>query len=478
MAATTERRGVSAAHDHARRSTRFDAALRLARSAWPAWLVAFSLNGFFVYLGALDVLGTEPRTPITATYYTGLAALLAVAVWTKRQTLLERLRRADRTLWVFVAATVLLAGWFVLNVALLAGHSLAWRLAVLLVIWSLPTALLAASLAPGELRHLVHGIVALAIVFAAIELPVALLQSEESYRFTPVAPVDPISAALVTALGAALLLTLAPASRLTLALLLLTFTALVASTVLPGSRGPLLALVFATVVIAAARRSPMTLLAIPCLVVGVAAGTQLSQRIGSYSHLSSDLPELVRGRAQEPADEGPSTEPPPISTVAIRRQWLAKAIDAVPERPWFGHGVGMLVDDTPEARRMGVYGQRIYPHNTLVEAAFSLGLVGLVLFLVVLGAGARALLWLVRRRRDTATILVLALGAFAFVHTNVSGEIGADAVLWTALALSLALYLDGRRHETAARETESGAPPGLRESPLVSKAAATPPRSS
>jgi hypothetical protein len=37
---------------------------------------------------------------------------------------------------------------------------------------------------------------------------------------------------------------------------------------------------------------------------------------------------------------------------------------------------------------------------------------------------------------------VLAIGVFAFVNTNVSGEIGADVLLWTVAAIAIALYAD------------------------------------
>ena len=56
-----------------------------------------------------------------------------------------------------------------------------------------------------------------------------------------------------------------------------------------------------------------------------------------------------------------------------------------PERPIFGHGVGMFEDNTPEARLMGVEGQRTYPHNSLVEAAYSLGALGLVAYIAFVG---------------------------------------------------------------------------------------------
>ena len=103
----------------------------------------------------------------------------------------------------------------------------------------------------------------------------------------------------------------------------------------------------------------------------------------------------------------------------------------------------MQVDDTPEAALMGVAGQRTYPHNTLVEAAYSLGAIGLAAYLLLLGTALVALVSVIRRgRRDQVVAFVLPIGVFAIVNTNVSGEIGEDALLWTAATLTVALYAD------------------------------------
>ena len=89
---------------------------------------------------------------------------------------------------------------------------------------------------------------------------------------------------------------------------------------------------------------------------------------------------------------------------------------------------------------MGVEGQRTYPHNSLVEAAYSLG------------ASACSPTWCssarppplrssVRagdgRAGDQAVALAVGLGAFAIAKTNISGEIGEDAILWSAAALAV-----------------------------------------
>ena len=78
-----------------------------------------------------------------------------------------------------------------------------------------------------------------------------------------------------------------------------------------------------------------------------------------------------------------------------------------------------------------------------MEAAYSLGAIGLAAYLLFLGTALVALVSIVRRgRRDQVVAFVLPIGVFALVNTNVSGEIGEDALLWTVAALTVALYAD------------------------------------
>ena len=56
------------------------------------WLLAFSLNGFFLYLALLDAVDVSPSTPLTGAYYGALGAGLVAAVWRRREILASRLR--------------------------------------------------------------------------------------------------------------------------------------------------------------------------------------------------------------------------------------------------------------------------------------------------------------------------------------------------------------------------------------------------
>lgn len=410
----------------------------LLRESWPAWIVAWSLNGFFVYLAVLDALDIEPRTPITGTYYAVLGTALLVVAWRNRAVLAVRAESSGRRGIVYAIAAAVLVTVFVGNVAVLSEGSQPRKFAALLVGWSLPTAIAAASLSVPLLRRLTQGLVVLGAAFVAIEVVAASMLDGDVARFSPISDLDPINAGLVPALGAVAVLTIVPTTGRTALLQLTLYTALAAAAVLPGSRGPLVALVVGSLVALATRPGRFTFVAVPCLAVGLAIGLSLSTAVGSYDYLTVELPD------SSPAPPT-AVEPEPISTLSIRRQWFVEAVSSAADRPLFGHGVGMLIDDTPEAVRMGVAGQRTYPHNTFAEAAFSLGLLGTVPFLALLGAGGWALLTSLRGSRAGPPGLVAVLGSFAFATTNVSGEIGTDALLWTASALAVAVYADSRR---------------------------------
>ena len=418
----------------------------MIKAGWPAWLVALSIDGFFVYLAVLDALDVAPRTRITAVYYAVLGALMTFAAWGCRSRLRERLSSGGRLTMTATISAVTLAIWFLLNVALLSEGSLGHRLAALLVLSTVPTAVLVAALPQQQLERAGYGIVGLGIVFLAIEAFDLMHAYDEFFRFSPIAALDPISAAKIPAVAAVVAAVLRPTRLLGRALLLASFTLLTASTVIPGARGPLVALVIAVLalVVVAGTQKRARVAVLVCLFAGLGAGLAAASQVGSYGYLQSTLPAFVGGTDVGGTDAG-TAGGPAISTISIRRQWLEQAVSDIPERPVFGHGVGMLVDDTPEAERMGVAGQRIYPHNSLVEAAYSLGLIGLLSYLGFVGAAIWAAARLRQRSRSTAALLMVGLGVYGLVEANISGEIGADLLVWTAAALAIALYGEQRR---------------------------------
>ena len=427
----------------------------MIKTGWPAWLVALSINGFFVYLAVLDAIDTAPMTKITAVYYAALGALMTIAAWGYRNRLRERLSSGGRLATIATVSAGILAIWFLLNVALLSEGSLGPRLAALLVLSTLPTALLVAALPKQLLERAGYAIVSLGIAFLAIEAFDLAHAHDEFFRFSPIAALDPISAAKIPAVAAVVAVVLRPPGLAARVFLLACFTLFTASAVIPGARGPLVALVIAVLalVVVAGTRPRDRLVVLACLFAGLGIGLAAASQVGSYGYLQSSLPGFggdgggaTNGDAtNDGATNDGTVGGPAISTISIRRQWLEQAVSDIPDRPLFGHGVGMLVDDTPEAKRMGVAGQRIYPHNSLVEAAYSLGLIGLLSYLVFFGAAIWAAVRLRHRRRSTAALLMIGLGVYGLVDANISGEIGADLLVWTAAALAISLYAEQRR---------------------------------
>jgi O-antigen ligase len=420
----------------------------LASLSWPAVVVAFSLNGFFLYLAVLDLVDVGPTTRITAAYYALLCAALVATAWRGRKVLRARIHQPPRVLIVFVATSTLLAAWFLVNTALFSEGRLAYRLAGVLVLWTIPTAVAAASLRRQQLPEVGLAIAAIALVFVLIEVIALLRAGTHVFRFTPIADLDPISAGIIPALGAVAAMALrTPTIRTRIAQLVIV-TVLVAAAVIPGSRGPVVTLVAAGVALALlrARRSAVVILA--CLAAGLAVGSVTGSHIGSFGYLTSDA--VGGGTPLGNTHSTPDRPGQSISTFSIRRQWLEEALRATPEKPVFGHGVGMLVDDTPEARLMGVAGQRTYPHNTFVEAAYSLGIIGLAAYVGLLAAAVAALVSVLRSNRvDQVVHFTLGIAVFAFVNANISGEIGEDALLWSASAVAVALYAETRAARTA-----------------------------
>jgi O-antigen ligase len=406
----------------------------------PPWVLAVSLNGFFLYLGALRLLGRAPRTATTGGWYAVIGLLCLAGVWLNRTTLLERLSRAARPTVAYIVAGALLAAWFVLNVLFVSHDThLARTFAALLILWSLPSAVLALSLPREAIARTAFAVAALAGLYALIEI-VALAHHPHAARFSPIARLDPISAAQFPALGAIALLALTPRSRRQEIGRAIAIAVLSAGTVLPGSRGPVVALCVGLLAASVLLRLRAWRLLVPAVVAGLVLGYGGTRLVGSTQYLTNSVPGGA-GLAGGSSGTTPRSVPP-ISTFHIRREWWTTAVKAIPDDPVVGHGVAMFVDNTPEARRMGVAGQRTYPHNSPLESLYSLGLLGALPYLALLGAAIAALVVLGVRRAGPAVVFVAGLYAFAFVSANLSGEIGADASLWAAGALAVGLYAE------------------------------------
>ena len=416
----------------------------------PPAALALSLNGFFVYLGLLAVVGRAPRTSTTAAWYAlmGLACLAGAAL--RRRALLERVRSRARLVRVWLTGSALLAVCFLGSVAFVSEGRLSRVLAAQLLLWSLPAALLALSLERPDVSRFAAGAAALGSLFVVIEAGSALHAQLTAGRFTPIAHLDPISAAQYPALGAICLLVLRPESRRGRLVWAVTLAALVAGTILPGSRGPIVELVLGAIVVLAAGASRARLWAVAAIAAGIAIGAAGTSAVGSSCYLTYSTPGTSSDQGCTPTTEATHPKgvvepaPPPISTSHIRREWWSSALHAIPNDPIVGHGVAMFVDNTPEAHRMGVAGTRTYPHNSPLESAYSLGAIGAALYAVFIVGALVALTRLVRRR-DRAAVLAAGVWVYAFASANLSGEIGADAVVWASSALAVGLYASSSR---------------------------------
>lgn len=404
--------------------------------------LAVSLNGFWLYLGALDVIGRAPRTSTTAAWYAMLGLASLAGAWLNRGTLVARLRRLSRPTTWFVGGSSVLVLWFLANVVLVSHtSSLARTFAALLVLWSAPTAVLALSLPRPALDHAAVGIVVLGLAYAVIEWTAFVHGHSTEERFSPIAGLDPITAAQFPALAAVALLAAGGAWRFAAARPF-ALGVLVAATVVPGSRGPILALAAAVLAVVLLQPRRSWLVTVPTVAVGLALGFAAASHVGSGEYLSSAIPG-GSGLGHSSTPGAPAAQPIPISTLRIRREWWASAAKAIPDRPLFGHGVAMFVDDTPEARRMGIAGERTYPHNSPLESLYSLGLLGAIPYAIFILSALVALVGLARRGlRAPGVMLGVGIWVFAFASSNVSGEIGADAVVWAAGALAVGLYAD------------------------------------
>ena len=418
------------------------AAAELRSLGAPAIALAVSVNGFFLYLAVLDVLNVRPRTLLTAGYYALFAVVLCALAWRGRDVLRARLAAPTSLPLAYTLVAAALSAWYLANVALLSEGSLARKFAALLVLWSLPSALLAAALRRRQVEGLIRAMIGLGLLFCLFELVALVRNSADANRYSPIADLDPISAGLIPAAAAIACLALRPATRRGRALQLAAFATLVAATVLPGSRSPVLSLLVAAAAMAAFAWRQLGRLLLLGLVVGLAAGWLLSRSVGSAGYYTTGVPGF-----------GTQATTQPISTFKLRREWWTQAVKDIPDRPLFGHGVAMLRDETPEARRMGIEGQRISPHNAIIESAYSLGALGFLLYTTLLALVAVAL---VRLRgafgSDVTALFALGFFLFAFVNSNVSGQIGEDGVRWAAGTIAVALYADARRRAAARPE--------------------------
>ncbi len=413
----------------------------------PGWLLAVSITGPFLYLVALDLAGIAPRTRTTGAYYGAVGVLLVWVAWRHRTILLERVRRRTSLFSVWLVTGALLGSWLIVNIALLSDGSLSRRILGLFVFATVPTTICVLAVRPETLRQLAAGLVGVGLLYAVtvvLTLPAGL--TEDEVRFSPVDELNPISAATVPALGALALLAFR-ARGISWVAQLAGFFILVASFVVSGSRGALLAFLVAIVLVFLAQPRSRVVILVPVCGLALLLGGLVGESVGAVDSYLAGAETVANPGSVQAAD---------LSSLQIRRQWMADALRAIPEKPVLGHGIGSLVDNTPEAVIMGVQGQRIYPHNDLIEAMYSLGVIGLITFVLLTVIPIAQLVGVRSRLGTLYGTLALGVFGFAFVLSNTSGEIGEDVMLWAGAALVGTLWLDLRAN---VQEAASSLPP-------------------
>ncbi|MFL5955208.1 MAG: O-antigen ligase family protein [Gaiellaceae bacterium] len=409
---------------------------------FPGAVVALSWTGFWLYLGALDLLGVHTRTVYTVGAYGAVAIGLGLFVWSRRDVLRRRAASAPRGTRIWAAVAALLAAAFVIGAAVVGDGPLAHRLLGVFLISTIPAAIAAASMTRRDLEEARAALVVIGLGFVAVNLIAARHGAPPVGRFSPIASLDPITASLVSTIGCVAALTYRPRSRLGVVLQAVVASVLAAGAMINGSRGPVVALIGVVILaLVLHRRAAMFVVGL-AVVVGIAVGSKLEVNLIGQPPALSSLAHETRHPARP---EQPSVTSVPISSLHIRREWFMSALRQIPDKPIVGHGVGMLVDDTPEATAMDIKGTLVYPHNDVIEAFYSLGVVGGLLF-VAFAALPIAILWQHRRRNEEPEMLFATLlFAFAFLQGNFSGEIGTDVILWSTAAFAVVALGDRNR---------------------------------
>lgn len=404
------------------------------RVALPGVVVAISWSGFWLYLGALDLLGIQTRTAYTVIAYGVVALALTAIIWLRRDLLKERLLGSSTITRVWIGSASLLALLFAFG-ALVTGHgSLAHRLLGVFVVSTIPTTIAVAALSWRDLAQVRAALVGLGLFFVVINLFASRHGAPLVGRFSPIANLDPISASLTSVVACIAALTYRfESARATSAQAAACF-AFAAAAMLNGARGPIVALIVA-VLFAVLFDRRLTMVALgAAIALGIIVGSKLEVALIGQPPALTSLANEARNpnKPQQPKETSIA-----ISSLHIRQEWLSSAIRKIPERPLLGHGIGTLVDDTPEAAAMGIKGELVYPHNDVVEAFFSLGAAGGILFGLVVALPLIAL-WRNRTKLNQSVLrFAPVLFVFALAECNFSGEIGTDVILWSLAAFAI-----------------------------------------
>lgn len=118
----------------------------------------------------------------------------------------------------------------------------------------------------------------------------------------------------------------------------------------------------------------------------------------------------------------------------VRLYFWYKSFEKIRESHLLGIGAGGF------ARLIVGRDVQLYPHNIFLEIALEFGIIGLLLFLSLLGLTARNLWILIWKARDRLSSeefayaqLLMALFLFAFLNAQLSGDVVGNAFLWMVM---------------------------------------------
>jgi O-antigen ligase len=190
-----------------------------------------------------------------------------------------------------------------------------------------------------------------------------------------------------------------------------------------GSRGPLVGLVAALLVLVAGLLAdPQARRRLVLLGAGAVAAALLIPQLVPGQDVERALGVFLGGAAEGLSSSG-------------RIELWSLAWSAFLDHPLLGLGTGGFAVIAP------VY---LYPHNLVLEVAAELGVVGLAALALFLAAGLRIVTTAWRRAVGldrTDIVLVAALLASALVNAMVSGDIQNNAALWLRIGLAAGIGL-------------------------------------
>jgi O-Antigen ligase len=429
----------------------------------PGWFLALAMGGFYVYVAALDLANHSPRTVTTMSYYALLCIALLCVVARGLPVIVGRLHARIALTATWLAAAIWLAVWFTTSVVVFSGSETAYRFLGVFILLTVPATLALLGFSHENFAQLRNGLTALAIGVAVADI-LALIagRGAVNFRFSPFESLDYINASIVPAVGAIALLSDLRQEVWSWFVQVLVSAGLIAACILAGGRGALISVGVTLVTMAILGRRRILVGVVVAIAVGATAGAIGASQIGTtqlpsirslldaeqVSTTASERPMLlsVGPTAQKRRVEPSATlAPEPISSTRMRREWILESFRGFRDRPIAGHGVAQLVNTTDDARRLGTYGERIWPHNDVAEAAHALGLLGLVPFVLLAALPVVAIIRM-RRFGVASSIYLFSVGLYIFAMTqsNFSGEIGTDVFLWGAGAMVVGIYADWR----------------------------------